>query len=55
MGQTFLYVKAKIVKKDESNLADDAQIGPINLWLHSLFSQVDLQLNGKLVTPSVKI
>ena len=53
VGRTFLYVKAKIVKKDKSNLADDAQIGPINLWLHSLFSQVDLQLNGKLVTPSV--
>ena len=26
--------------------------GPVNNWLHSLFSQVDVYLNGTLVTPS---
>ena len=53
LGRTFLYVKAKIVKKDKKNLDAAAKIGPINLWLHSLFSQVDVKVNGKLVTPSV--
>ena len=27
-------------------------VGPINLFLHSLFSQVDISLNGTLVTTS---
>ena len=27
-------------------------VGPVNNWLHSLFSQVDVYLNGTLVTPS---
>ena len=53
IGRTVLYIKAKIVKKDKSALEADAKIGPVNLWLHSLFSQVDVQLNDKLVSPSV--
>ena len=27
-------------------------VGPVNNWVHSLFSQVDVSLNGTLVTPS---
>ncbi|MEG7523508.1 MAG: hypothetical protein M3H12_10465 [Chromatiales bacterium] len=27
-------------------------MGPVNNWLHSLFSQVDVYLNGTLATPS---
>jgi len=53
IGRTILYIKLKIVNQDKSNIADDAKVGPVNLWLHSLFSQVDLQLNGKLISPSV--
>ena len=53
LGRTFLYVKAKVTKDDKTEQDDDAKVGPVNLWLHSLFSQVDVQLNGKLVTPSV--
>ena len=53
LGRTFLHVKAKIVKKDKSELPDNCKAGPINLWLHSLFSQIDIKLNGKLITPSV--
>ncbi len=30
----------------------DEQVGPVNLWLHALFSQVEVFLNNKLVTPS---
>ncbi|KAI0213962.1 hypothetical protein LSAT2_000953 [Lamellibrachia satsuma] len=35
---------------DDLDLADP--VGPVNNWLHLLFSQVDVYLNGTLVTPS---
>jgi len=47
-----LYVKAKITRADGTNLAVDSPIGPSNLFLHSLFSQVDVSLNGTLITAS---
>ena len=36
-----------------TDLADDTPVGPVNNWLHSLFSQVDVYLNDTLVTPSL--
>ena len=33
LNQTQLYIKAKITKSDGSNLADDDQVGPMNLFL----------------------
>ena len=55
VGRTVLYIKVKITKnaKEEDITDGDAKVGPVNLWMHSLFSQVDVKLNGKLVTPSV--
>ena len=53
LGRTFLYIKAKIVKANGTALSNDTKVAPVNLWLHSLFSQVDITLNRKLVTPSV--
>lgn len=50
VSSTLLYVKAKIVNADGTNLADDAQVGPINLLHHSLFSQVDVKLNESLIS-----
>ncbi len=52
LANTYLYVRAQIVNADGSALAEDAKVGPVNLWLHSLFSQVDLSLNEKLISPS---
>ena len=49
---TYVHVRGKITNADGSNLAEDAQVGPVNLLLHSLFTQVDLSLNTELVTPS---
>ena len=51
-ANTVLYVKAKITANDGTNLVADAAVGPANLFLHSLFSQVDISLNGTLITPS---
>ena len=35
-----------------TDLAPDTPVAPVNNWLHSLFSQVDVYLNDALVTPS---
>jgi hypothetical protein len=47
-----LHVRVKIVKADGSPTADDEKVGPVNNLLHSLFTQVDVSLNGTLVTDS---
>jgi hypothetical protein len=51
-ANSYLHVKAKITKMNGSNLDDGATVGPINNWLHSLFLQVDVSLNGVLITNS---
>ena len=45
-----LYVRAKIIKADNTATHYTNNMGPTNLWLHSLFSEVDLKLNDTLVT-----
>jgi len=51
-ANTLLYVKVKLSAINGDNLAADAAVGPVNLFLHSLFSQVDISLNGTLITAS---
>ena len=43
-------MKVTCANGDDLDLADP--VGPVNNWLHSLFSQVDVYLNGTPVTPS---
>lgn len=51
LAHTLLSVKARILKPDGTNFtAADGRVGPVNCFLHSLFSQVDVHLNQKLVT-----
>ncbi|GFU17789.1 uncharacterized protein TNCV_722061 [Trichonephila clavipes] len=38
LSQTQLFLKAQIVKSDGSPIEKGAEIGPVNLFLHSLFS-----------------
>ncbi|XP_035233536.1 uncharacterized protein F54H12.2-like [Stegodyphus dumicola] len=52
LSQTLLYVKAKIIKTDGKPTVADSKIGPVNLFLHSLFSQVDVTLNDRLISSS---
>jgi hypothetical protein len=47
-----LYIKAKIKAGDGEDLEAEDQIAPQNLFLQSLFSQVNVSLNDKLITPS---
>ena len=45
-------MKAKITKANGTALEPNEQVGPVNLFLHSLFSQVDVFLNERLISPS---
>lgn len=51
LSQTMIHMKVKVVKQDGNNLTDDISVGPVNNFIHSLFSQVDVYLNQKLISP----
>ena len=52
LAETLLHLKVKIQKGDGTDIGDDENVGPSNLFLHSLFSQVDMFLNQRLVSSS---
>lgn len=52
LNNTYLHVRAKITKPTGTDLDADTDVAPVNYWLHSLFSQVDISLNDTLVTNS---
>ena len=45
-----MYVKFKIIKADSHNLELNSNVAPVNNFLHSMFSGVDLYLNNKLIS-----
>ena len=51
-ANTQLYVKARITRADGTAIPNDAAVGPVNLLLHSLFSDVEISLNETPVTSS---
>lgn len=52
LARTQLYFKAKITKPNGAALDPNTQVGPMDLFLHSLFSQADIYLNERLMWPS---
>lgn len=52
LRKTKLYVKARIKHIDGSNLKPTEHVGVVNNFLHSMFSQVDISLQNKLVSSS---
>ena len=52
LANTYLLIPAKVVRGVGTDLAADTPVAPVNNWLHSLLSQVDVYLNDTLVTPS---
>ena len=52
LANTMLHVQVKVTRANGDDLLLALPVGPVNNWLHSLFSQVDVYLNGTLVTPS---
>ena len=47
----YLFVEAHIVNTDGSNLDPVTNVGSVDLWMHSLFSDVSVSLSEKLVSP----
>ena len=52
LNNSYLFIKAKITRSNGNNLEAADTVGPTNNFLHSLFSQVDVSLNGTLVSNS---
>jgi hypothetical protein len=44
-----LYVKCKILRSDGTPLDETDEVAPVNLLFHSMFSQVDVMMQGKLI------
>ena len=55
LPKTILFVEGKVVKADGTDLSggNQSSVAPVNNFLHSLFRQVDVYLNGKQVTPAM--
>jgi hypothetical protein len=51
LQKTLLYVKASILREDGTRALEADNVGPVNNWIHSLFSEVSISLNGTLLTP----
>ena len=52
---TYLFVEAHIMDDDDTALDGGADVGPVNLWMHSLFSDVSVSLNENLVSPPTSL
>ena len=50
LAHTMLYVKARIQPNEETP-AENLKVAPVNNLLHSVFNQIDVFLNQKLVSP----
>ena len=48
-----LHIKAKVVKADGSPVTDENNVGAVNLTLHSLFRQLDVMLEQKVISPDI--
>ena len=44
LANTMLHVQVKVTRADGDDLLLALPVGPVNNWLHSLFSQVDVYL-----------
>ncbi|GBN55826.1 Uncharacterized protein F54H12.2 [Araneus ventricosus] len=50
LTDSYIHVKAKITKSGGAPLPDNEPVAPVNLFLHSLFSQVDVSLNDRIIS-----
>lgn len=56
LGRVYIYVKARVttmvpIPPAGQPVPAPGIVGPVNNWLHSMFSQVDVYLNQKCITP----
>lgn len=50
LANTQLFVRAEIVRANNAAITDAHHVGPVNLLLHSLFSEIDVKLNDTVVS-----
>ena len=50
LANTLLYVRVKITRANGTDIDDTDVVGPVNLTLHSLFSEMEVKLNDTLVS-----
>ena len=50
LANSHIFVRAKITQADGTNIDNTHHVAPVNLLLHSLFSEVDLKINDTLVS-----
>ena len=55
LANTYPFVEAQIMDDDDTALDGGADVGPVNLWMHSLFSDVSVSLNENLVSPPTSL
>ena len=48
LSRSYLYIKARILKNGVP-VTDAEDVTPANLWIHTIFKQVDFSLNNKLL------
>jgi hypothetical protein len=56
LAHTMIYLQVKIIKNENPPLIEGGRrsvhnVAPVNNWLHSMFTQVDVYLNQKSITP----
>jgi hypothetical protein len=54
LSSVYLSLNVQILDSEGIALADDAKVSIVNNFLHSLFSQVDIEVNGRRVSPPMK-
>ena len=52
LSQSQLVVRVQLLKGNGSAIDNTFHVAPCNLFLHSLFSEIDVKLNGTLITSS---
>ncbi|KAK3104529.1 hypothetical protein FSP39_004275 [Pinctada imbricata] len=52
LRNSYICVKVKIVGKNGVDLLPTEYVGPVNLFLQAMFSQVDISMQGRTVTPT---
>ena len=51
-AQSYFKIQAKITKEDGTDLDGDDKVAPINMLLHTMFSEVEMYLGDKRITSS---
>jgi hypothetical protein len=55
LANSYMFVEAQTVADDNTALDGGEDVGPVNLWMHSLFSDVSVSLNEKLISPPTSL